>query len=204
MNNLKTLKAEKGFTLIELMIVVAIIGILAAIAIPQFSAYRIKAFNSAAESDLRNTKLAEEALFTDYQLYGTSVANTALAAAVGAAGNGAIVDGAVALGAGNVNSIATTTVGQAAQIGVSNQVQLRADVDATLASYIITTKHTQGDRAFATDSDATAVYWVQNTAAWVGKGIVAAPVTIPASTPGADNIQGTAGGGAPSANWAPL
>lgn len=62
-------KSQKGFTLIELLIVVAIIGILAAIAIPQFASYRQKAFNSAAQSDLKNIKTGMEAYMADNQEY---------------------------------------------------------------------------------------------------------------------------------------
>ena len=62
-------RGEKGFTLIELLLVVAIIGILAAIAIPQFASYRQKAYNSAAQSDLKNAKTALESYYADNQYY---------------------------------------------------------------------------------------------------------------------------------------
>ena len=63
------LKNKKGFTLIELLIVVAIIAILAIIAIPQFTVYRIKAYNASAESDLRNFRTQMEATQADNQAY---------------------------------------------------------------------------------------------------------------------------------------
>jgi prepilin-type N-terminal cleavage/methylation domain-containing protein len=63
------LSAKKGFTLIELLIVVVIIGILAAIAIPKFANTKEKAYLASMKSDLRNLATAEEAYFSDYQVY---------------------------------------------------------------------------------------------------------------------------------------
>jgi type IV pilus assembly protein PilA len=63
------LSGKKGFTLIELLIVVVIIGILAAIAIPKFATTKEKAYIASMKSDLRNLATAEEAYFSDQEVY---------------------------------------------------------------------------------------------------------------------------------------
>lgn len=60
---------DRGFTLLELLVAVALIGILAAIAITQFSSYRQKGFDASAVSDLRNAAGAEEGLFATSGAY---------------------------------------------------------------------------------------------------------------------------------------
>ena len=60
---------EDAFTLIELLVTMAIVGILTAIAVPQYNQYKQRAFDVRAASDLRNVANAEEAYFLDNEEY---------------------------------------------------------------------------------------------------------------------------------------
>ena len=59
-------RKEEGFTLIELMIVIAIIAILASIALPQLTQYRQRGFRAELNSDLKNAYTAAQAYFSDF------------------------------------------------------------------------------------------------------------------------------------------
>lgn len=71
---LKSLKRQDGFTLVELMVVVAIIGLLSAVAIPNFRKYQAKAKMSEAKLQLSSVYTAETAFYSDYNIYHTCLA----------------------------------------------------------------------------------------------------------------------------------
>jgi prepilin-type N-terminal cleavage/methylation domain-containing protein len=68
---------ERGFTLVELLVVVVIIGILGAVAIPGYIGYRLKSERSVAWTDLQTLRLLQEQFYAENGFYAGPFGNTA-------------------------------------------------------------------------------------------------------------------------------
>jgi type IV pilus assembly protein PilA len=73
-NNHDLITNARGFTLMELLVVIAVIGILVAIAVPQFYSYRRRSIDSQMKSDAKNVALAMESYFSERFVYPTTIA----------------------------------------------------------------------------------------------------------------------------------
>lgn len=69
----RTFQPQNGFTLVELLLVVSIIALLAAIAIPQFISYRSRSIDAQMKTDLKNAATAMESYYAQHQTYPNTV-----------------------------------------------------------------------------------------------------------------------------------
>jgi type IV pilus assembly protein PilA len=136
-------KSNKGFTLIELMIVVAIIGILAAIAIPNFLRFQLKSKSSEGKVNIAAIRTAQESYMAEFGTYVTTATPNPLVASVGTTKTPFLATAALAgidfdlLGWAPEGGVffSYDTLSQAAPAAYTIEATADIDGDATLQSW---------------------------------------------------------------------
>lgn len=150
------LKSEKGFSLIELMIVVAIIGILATVAVPNFTRFQAKARQSNAKAILSGYATAQKATYSEFQYMPGRFS------AAGFKPEGTLVY--------SVLSAANTTVTQAIGLAAGNQADTAATDACVATGSLATARNAECDAGYVLSS-----YTADPAAATAATGAVGAP-----------------------------
>lgn len=158
--------SEKGFSLVELMIVVAIIGILATIAIPNFNRFQVKARQSEAKSLLGGLYIAEKSFFAEWNSYYGDFRDVGFTPE----GRMRYAVGFAAVGAAIPAPFVPSTVGGAASTAFNSTIAWAVAAGATVASaYAASTVAVAGcGAAGANTTNAAFVATANATAAALG------------------------------------
>jgi len=128
---------KRGFTFIELLIVITLIAILTASAYPQFVKYKLRSYNASALSDLKGVYASEIAFYTDWQEFVAISVNDISES-------------------GHIYKVVTLLNGKQAIFDfnpLSAHVLASSKVDASRASLVLVTKNTKGTKFFGRDTD---------------------------------------------------
>ncbi len=139
------LRSKKGFTLIELMIVVAIIGILAAIAIPNFLKFQAKSKQSEAKTNLKGIYTAETGYFGEKNTYesfqnvnwepvGTARYRYTIGVAGGDLGNMSVTLDAALWTAGNPDAGATPALAMVGGVASAFTAGAQGNIDSDVTN----------------------------------------------------------------------